>query len=436
MSELLSPLSFCVFDLETTGGNLKSDRIIEIGMVRIENLKITEKKSFLVNPKRQIPDFIQRLTSIKQKDVENEQTIEQIIDEILEFIGDRILVAHNASFDVPFLNAVLKRLGRDELENRSICTNLMTKYLIPTLMNSNLNYMSQIFEISHNNAHRALDDADATAKLFLKYLDIFENKGIKKVNHLYYPKNRFELDLKHFKKKTHTNEDVIQNINNVKKPFLITFKGDQGVILYAYPCNGSSKEEKEFLHEKVNSLEWKNVSIRLAGPFVEALIKLDLVLSKIDRKYQDEILENIKNYNFKDVDIKSNEMKSKFDLLNQSDFIILNHLVPGQYTIYPIAMMGKKSGLIFRYPGHKKKLIQYLNSKSSRLQNGKYKKQVVSATLKEIFDTYIAKCLTEDKEVMLLSRHSNFKENEKFFKNLEKFLTKNKNTYDYPKHYI
>ena len=126
MSELLSPLSFCVFDLETTGGNLKSDRIIEIGMVRIENLKITEKKSFLVNPKRQIPDFIQRLTSIKQKDVENEQTIEQIIDEILEFIGDRILVAHNASFDVPFLDAVLKRLGRDELENRSICTNLMT----------------------------------------------------------------------------------------------------------------------------------------------------------------------------------------------------------------------------------------------------------------------------------------------------------------------
>ena len=129
-------------------------------------------------------------------------------------------------------------------------------------------------------------------------------------------------------------------------------------------------------------------------------------------------------------------MKSKFDLLNQSDFIILNHLVPGQYSIYPIAMMGKKSGLIFRYPGHKKKLIQYLNSKSSRLQNGKYKKQVVSATLKEIFDTYIAKCLTEDKEVMLLSRHSNFKENEKFFKNLENFLTKNKNTYDYPKHYI
>ena len=200
MNDLLSPLKFCVFDLETTGGNLKNDRIIEIGMVRIDNLKITEKKSFLVDPKRPIPEFIQRLTSIKQKDVDGEKVIEELIDEILDFIGDRILIAHNASFDVPFLNSVLKRLGRKELKNRSICTNLMTKYLIPTLMNSNLNYMSQIFEISHNNAHRALDDADATAKLFLKYLDIFKAKGIKKINHLYYPKNRFELDLTHFKK--------------------------------------------------------------------------------------------------------------------------------------------------------------------------------------------------------------------------------------------
>ena len=72
--------------------------------------------------------------------------IDEVIEEILEFMGDRILVAHNTSFDVPFFNSVLKRLNIEQLENRSLCTNLMTKYMIPNLMNSNLNYMSKVFK--------------------------------------------------------------------------------------------------------------------------------------------------------------------------------------------------------------------------------------------------------------------------------------------------
>ena len=437
MSDLLKPLKFCVFDLETTGGNLKNDRIIEIGMVQIDELEITGKKSFLVDPKRQIPDFIQRLTSIKQKDVKGQKTIEELIDEILEFIGDRILIAHNASFDVPFLNAVLKRLGREELENRSICTNLMTKYLIPTLMNSNLNYMSKIFDISHNNAHRALDDADATAKLFLKYIDIFQDKGIQKINHLYYPKNRFELDLTHFKKSKDGPEDIEKKIKKIQCPYVMTFKGPQGVILYAYAASSTSRAEQDFLISKVKELDWRNISVRLAGPYTEALIKLDLVLSKIPKIAQDEIVEKIKEFNIPETPLeKAGELKSRVDHINQSDFIILNHLVPGQYIIYPIAAMGRKSGLIFRFPGHKKKLIQYLNSKSNRMQNGKFKKQVVSSALKEVFDVHVANCLLQDKEVFLFKRHNNFNDNENFFKNLDIYLSKNKNSYNYPKKYI
>ena len=82
------------------------------------------------------------------------------------------------SIDIPFLNGVLKKLRLPSLENKVICTNVMTKYMIPDIMSSNLNYMSQIFGIPHSQAHRAIEDARATGRLLLKYMDIFESKNI------------------------------------------------------------------------------------------------------------------------------------------------------------------------------------------------------------------------------------------------------------------
>lgn len=100
--ELVKSLKFCIFDLETTGGNHKTDKIIEIGLVKVENLEITKTKNFLIQPEMKIPDFIQKLTTITQSDVKLAPIIEDVIDEILEFMDDSILVAHNTSFDVPF----------------------------------------------------------------------------------------------------------------------------------------------------------------------------------------------------------------------------------------------------------------------------------------------------------------------------------------------
>ena len=145
--------------------------------------------------KIKIPAFIQKLTTITPLEVEDCPTIEEVIDDILEFMGDSILVAHNTSFDIPFFNSVLKRLGKKKLNNKEICTNLMTKHLIPSLLNSNLPYMSSIFNIGHGQAHRALDDALATANLLLKYLEIFIRKNIGKINHLYLPKKAIPIRL-------------------------------------------------------------------------------------------------------------------------------------------------------------------------------------------------------------------------------------------------
>ena len=240
-TKLLKDIDFCVFDLETTGGNHSRDKIIEIGLIKVQNLKIIEKKHFLINPEIKIPDFIQKLTSISQKDVSSCPKINEVIDDILNFMGNSVVVAHNTSFDVPFFNSVLSRLNLPERKNRSICTNLMTKNLIPNLLNSNLNYMSRIFAIKHAKAHRALDDALATAELLIHFLNIFIKKGITKINHLYYPRNKFELDKIHIKKQTPEN-NIRKDLSEIKMPFLISFKGKNGVILFSIPCNNSPKE--------------------------------------------------------------------------------------------------------------------------------------------------------------------------------------------------
>ena len=125
--DLLRSLVFCVVDLETTGGSADKDEMFEVGLVRIEDLRVTEERSFRLNPGRDIPDFVQRLTGIKQADVVGCPTFSDVADEIRQFAGDAILVAHNTSFDIPFLNAKLLQAGRPVLENKVLCTNVMTK---------------------------------------------------------------------------------------------------------------------------------------------------------------------------------------------------------------------------------------------------------------------------------------------------------------------
>lgn len=428
--KILEDLKYCVFDLETTGGNTKTDKIIEIGIVNIDGKEIVASKNYLIDPKQKIPDFIQKLTSIKQADVEGCPIIDDIIDEVLELIGDRILVAHNASFDVPFLNSVLKRLGREELKNKSMCTNLMTKYLIPTLMNSNLNYMSKIFKIQHKKAHRALDDAKATAKLFINYLDIFENKGISKINHLYYPMNRFELDLVNYKKGCEL-EEIKNKIKSMPAPFIITFKGENGVILYSIP-GSNTKVDHNFIFQKIESIPWENLSIKLIGPYLEVLFKFGHIFSKLDQDAKKDILENLWVIHFDKVDKR--ELAQTAVEIEKYDFVIMNNLVPEQYSIFPLGSLNQKAELVFRYPGHKKKLLQYIGAKNQKASN-KAQKLNVNPQIREFILSYLAKIHLDSKEIFLFDKNGPNKEVE-FFDAFERYISKNKNTYNYPQKYI
>lgn len=440
--KMLSELEICVFDLETTGGNQKSDKIIEIGLVKIKNLEIVEEKNFLINPEIKIPEFIQKLTNIKESDVKDSPKIDDIIDEILNFMGDSILVAHNISFDVPFFNSVLRRLNRNELRNKSLCTNLMTKYLIPDLLNSNLNYMSKIFNISHSKAHRALDDARATANLLLKYLEVFIQKEISKINHLYYPRNRFELDRMNIKKEK-GNDYVLKKIKNLSSNFLITVKGENGIILFSMPCRSDS-EHYNFILESIKHLDWEIITIRLFGPLIEAIIHFNNLFPKIADETKQKIIIFLESAHVGTKnpysEYEKNQTNTDLEINIQKeigDFLIAPHLVPDQLIILPISSMNLKNQLTFRYPGHQKKLFQYIKSKTSRLKNNKLKKTLITPDLKKYIYGYLLKNKNNQSDDLLIFNKNLIQKNSNLFiKSIEEYLSKNNNSYNYPADYI
>ena len=424
--DLLHSLTFCVFDLETTGGNHQHDKIIEIGLVRIKELKIVAEKSFLIKPEIQIPDFIQKLTSIKEADVANAPLIEDIMDEILDFMGDSILVAHNTSFDIPFFNSVLRRMNRPELLNKSICTNLMTKYMIPNLLSSNLNYMSKIFDLQHEKAHRALDDTQASAELLLKYLKIFIHKKISKVNSLYYPKNKFELDRINYKKDVPLGP-IFEKINSLTAPFLVTLKGIEGVVLFSMPSHGHA-EEKQYITEKIKQIPFEILTLKLAGPYFQGLIEMSSYFSKISDTLEIETIQKLCEFN--GIDYKSVDHQTSEEM--PADFIIVNHLIPEQHVIYPLKALHQKLELVFRYPTHQNKLVQYINSKSARMAQGKMKRDHLNAMI----SNFIIQYLKTNHDFLMINRQNNKITNADIQVEIEKFIEANPNNYDFPHTYL
>jgi DNA polymerase-3 subunit alpha (Gram-positive type) len=422
--ELLDSLKFCVIDLETTGGNPETEKIIEVGMIRIEHRKITEERSFLINPQKDIPDFVQKLTGIRKADVEHAPKIEEVIDEIVQFIGDTILVAHNTSFDIPFMNGVLKRLQMPTLDNKVICTNIMTKYLIPDIMLSNLQYMSQIFNISHSNAHRAIEDARATGYLLLKYLEMFEEKKIRKINQLYYPRNKFELDRAIIEHEEGLDE-VFRVLSKIESPAILSVKGDNGVILTILPLKDPSKEVEE-MKVFLADFRWSQIHIRLSGPFIEGLFFMNSNFVKIPDTYRKKTIEYLK---------KRYKLPAAPNLIDEHDFVITPHLITGQYIVYSFLNFSPYAQLVFKYPSHKKKLHQFLSGQVTRFeiqQKGK-KKVYLQNDIKEIFLSLFQDALITDPKLYVTLKNSDIKDDRKtYLDRIEKLALEHPDPYQFP----
>ncbi|OGX61630.1 MAG: ATP-dependent DNA helicase DinG, partial [Paenibacillus sp. RIFOXYA1_FULL_44_5] len=163
-------MNFAVLDFETTGDQ-SSDQIIEVGLVIVKNGEITEVFSSLVNPEMEIPSFITRLTGITDEMVAAAPSIEQIAEKIAPYLQDTIIVAHNAQFDIKFLQKMLSAAGFLPFSGRVLDTVKFLQLLFPTLSSVKLSVVSSIWGIAHEAPHRAESDALATADIWLRCLE-------------------------------------------------------------------------------------------------------------------------------------------------------------------------------------------------------------------------------------------------------------------------
>lgn len=169
--------TFVVFDIETTGFSNTNDKITEIGAVKIENFKVVDRFSELVNPEVDISYKIQELTGITNDLVSDKPTIEEILPKFLDFVGDSVLVAHNAEFDMGFISQKSREQGL-EFKNKSVDTLTLARVLLPHLKRHRLNVIAKDLGIPLLNHHRAVDDAEATAHIFIKFLEMLKKQGV------------------------------------------------------------------------------------------------------------------------------------------------------------------------------------------------------------------------------------------------------------------
>lgn len=171
---------YCVLDLETTGFSATTEKITEIGIMKIKDGKVIDEFSCFVNPQKHIPERVTEVTNITDDMVKDAETIDKIFPKVLEFIGDSVLVAHNAPFDIGFLKQTAKTLGY-EFDYTYLDTLSLAKDLFPNYKKYKLGKIAENLGIKVEVAHRALDDVDTTVKVFNVMIDIIKKRGAKKV---------------------------------------------------------------------------------------------------------------------------------------------------------------------------------------------------------------------------------------------------------------
>ena len=174
--------TFVVFDIETTGLSKETESITEIGAVKVVDGKIIDHFSTFVNPERPIPTEITKLTGITNEMVADAPVITEILPKFLEFCQDAVLVAHNANFDTGFIRLNAERKCGIEVKNTVLDTLELSRALLPELKKHKLDIICEQLGVSLEGHHRAVNDAEATAEVFLKFIDMLVEKEIYKVD--------------------------------------------------------------------------------------------------------------------------------------------------------------------------------------------------------------------------------------------------------------
>ena len=172
--------TYCVLDLETTGFSAVTEKITEIGIMKFKDGEVIDSFSCFVNPEKHIPQRVSEVTNITDDMVKDAETIDKVFPQMLEFLGDSVIVAHNAGFDVGFLKQNAKRLGY-KFDYTYLDTLSLAKDLFPDYKKYKLGKIAENLGIKVEVAHRALDDVDTTVKVFKVMLKMLKERGAKKL---------------------------------------------------------------------------------------------------------------------------------------------------------------------------------------------------------------------------------------------------------------
>ncbi|MEX0820849.1 MAG: DEDD exonuclease domain-containing protein [Rhodothermales bacterium] len=296
----LNETSFVIVDTETTGVRAASDRVIEIGAVRVSGGDIVESFQQLVNPGCAVPRRITRLTGISSAMVFDQPTAEEVLPDFFDFLGDDVFVAHNLSFDLRFLNAECRRIGLDEVANRSLCTLRLARRLLPGLRSKGLASLVDFYGIQLRRRHRALADAEATAHVMLRFLDQVELEfGVSRLPELLTFQHRRYSDLKQVSRNVERiREEVLCDIPN--RPGVYFMQDGNGKIIYVGKAQNLEHRVRSYftsveghsprirkMVRSVQGVEWEVTDSELDALLLESrLIKqLQPAYNRAQRRY-------------------------------------------------------------------------------------------------------------------------------------------------------
>lgn len=177
LQQRLDETAFAVVDLETTGSLIGVDEIMEIGMVRVERGQVTGRLATRVRASRGIPPWVSRLTGIRDADLRQAPTFEEVGDQVVEFLQDTVFVAHDIRFDQPFLHWELAKRDLEFPCSLGLCTLQISWALWPDLPSHSLGELAASLGVSHDNPHRAGDDAEAAAGVLMRGIKEAEALG-------------------------------------------------------------------------------------------------------------------------------------------------------------------------------------------------------------------------------------------------------------------
>ncbi len=260
---------YTVIDIETTGGSAKSSKIIEVAIVTFDGNLILDFYSTLINPQRHIPPFITSLTGITNEMVESSPTFDEVAETILKKTKDKIFVAHNVNFDYGFIKNEFNNLNI-KFDRKKLCTVRLARKIIPGFRSYSLGVLTIELGIDINNRHRALGDAEATAKV----LEILIKKDVD---------NFIAHSLKKNSKEATLPPNLAKSVFDQlpEKAGVYYFHNKNGTVVYVGKAKdiksritghftGDSAKNKRLFHEHIHNISYELTGNELIALLLEA----------------------------------------------------------------------------------------------------------------------------------------------------------------------